>query len=44
MSELEFLGKRSTWPWSTGTFRGFASALLLPIVIFVITQIIARLI
>ena len=38
IAERELIGKLSTWPWSTGTFRGFASALLLPIAIWAITR------
>ena len=43
LAEHEVLAKLPTWPWSTVTFRGFASALLVPVVIFVITQLIGRL-
>jgi hypothetical protein len=42
LSEHEMIGKLHTWPWSAGTFRGFASALLLPIALIVITQAIDR--
>jgi hypothetical protein len=44
LSEHDVLGRLSTWPWTTGTFRGVASAVLLPILIFVITHAIDRLI
>jgi hypothetical protein len=44
LSEHDVLAKLATWPWSTGTFRGVASAVLLPIVIFVLTRAIDRLI
>jgi hypothetical protein len=42
IAERDLYAKVSTWPWSAGTFRGFASALLLPVAIFMITQVIAR--
>ncbi len=44
LSEREVLAKLPTWPWSTGTFRGVASAVLLPVAIFVITRLIDQLI
>jgi hypothetical protein len=36
--EREILAKLPTWPWSTGTIRGFASALFLPIGLFLIQR------
>jgi hypothetical protein len=36
--EQELLAKLPTWPWSTGTIRGFASALFLPIALFLIQR------
>ncbi|MDL2334738.1 MAG: hypothetical protein QFC55_01735 [Chloroflexota bacterium] len=44
LAERDVLLKLPTWPWSTGTFRGVATAVLLPIVIFVITRLIDQLI
>ena len=44
LSEREVLARLSAWPWSTGTFRGVASAVLLPIGIFLITRILDRVI
>jgi hypothetical protein len=44
IAERDLILKLSTWPWSTTTFRGIASALLLPILIFVITRLIDQLI
>jgi hypothetical protein len=44
LAELEFVRRLSTWPWATGTFRGVASALLLPIAIFLITRLLDRLV
>ncbi|MBF8290094.1 MAG: hypothetical protein HW391_1062, partial [Chloroflexi bacterium] len=37
--EREILAKLPTWPWSTGTIRGFASALALPITIFLLQRL-----
>ncbi len=34
----EIIAKLPTWPWSTGTIRGFGSALLLPIALFLIQR------
>ena len=42
IAERDFIGKLSPWPWSTGTLRGFASALLLPLVIWAITRVLER--
>lgn len=36
--EREVLAKLPTWPWSTGTIRGFGSALLLPIALFLVQR------
>lgn len=36
--ERDLLQKTSTWPWSPGTLRGFASTLLLPIFLWVVTR------
>ena len=33
-----------TWPWPPQVFRGFVSALLLPLAIFILTRVIADLI
>ncbi|MDL2336116.1 MAG: hypothetical protein QFC55_08810 [Chloroflexota bacterium] len=42
IAERDLLTRLPTWPWTTTTIRGFASALLLPVVIFVITRAIDR--
>lgn len=44
LAERDVLAKLHTWPWSAGTFRGFASALILPIALILFTQVIDRLI
>ncbi len=36
--QREIIAKLPTWPWSTGTIRGFGSALLLPMVLFLIQR------
>jgi hypothetical protein len=36
--ETEILAKLPTWPWSLGTIRGFASALLVPILLFLVQR------
>jgi hypothetical protein len=42
LQEREFIGKQSTLPWDTGTFRAVASAVLLPIVLFLLTRALER--
>jgi hypothetical protein len=42
IAERDLLTRLSTWPWTNATLRGFGSALLLPVVIFVITHAIDR--
>jgi hypothetical protein len=42
IAERDLIARLSTWPWSTTTFRTFGSALLLPIVIWVVTRILER--
>jgi len=44
LAERDVLAKLHTWPWSAGTFRGFASALILPIALILFTQVIDRVI
>jgi hypothetical protein len=38
LQEREFVGKLSTWPWDTSTFRAVLSAVALPIVLFLLTR------
>ncbi len=42
--ERELLKKVSTWPWDPATIRGFTSALLLPIFLWVVTRLLERII
>lgn len=41
--QRDILAKLPTWPWSTATLRGFGSAILLPMAIFVARQALSRL-
>jgi hypothetical protein len=40
--ERELLKKVPTWPWDTATIRGFSSALLLPIFLWIVTRLLER--
>lgn len=42
LRERDALGRISTWPWNPRTIRGFASALLLPIVLWLATRVLER--
>ena len=42
LAERDLYSRLSTWPWSTGTFRGLASAILLPIVIGLTLRLLTR--
>jgi len=42
--ERELLEKVSTWPWNPATIRSFSSALLLPIFLWLVTQLLDRVI
>ena len=44
LAERDLFNKLPTWPWSVATLRGVASAILLPVLIFVLTRVIDRLI
>jgi hypothetical protein len=39
MKEQAVLSKVSTWPWQSDTFRGVATAILLPVVVWAITRL-----
>jgi hypothetical protein len=41
--QREIVAKLPTWPWSPGTARGFASAILLPLAIFVAQRLVSQL-
>jgi hypothetical protein len=40
--ERELIGKISTWPWDLSTLRGFTSALLLPIILWLATRLLEK--
>lgn len=40
--ERELIEKISTWPWDPRTLRGFASALMLPIFLWLVTRLLER--
>ena len=42
LQQREVLAKLPTWPWSTTTLRAFVSAMLLPIVLFLIQRVLAQ--
>ena len=41
-TQRDILNKIPTWPWRAGTFRGMATTLLLPIIIWLITRLLTR--
>ena len=40
--QREILAKLPTWPWSTTTLRGFVTAILLPMALFLAQQALSR--
>ncbi|MBK6768932.1 MAG: hypothetical protein IPG72_07985 [Ardenticatenales bacterium] len=44
IEERQLIEGISTWPWRSSTLRGFASTLLLPIIIWLIQRLLARLV
>ncbi len=42
VAERNLIAGISTWPWDTGTLRGFASALLLPLFLWLATRLLER--
>jgi hypothetical protein len=44
MRQREIVAKLSTWPWSAGTARGFASAILLPLGLYLVQQLLSQLV
>ena len=41
-AELQLVEKASTWPWEASLFRGFATAVLLPLALYVAQQVLGR--
>jgi hypothetical protein len=44
LQEREMLAKLPTWPWQAATLRGFASALLLPVVVYLLARAAERIV
>jgi hypothetical protein len=42
MNERDLLARVSTWPWAPETLRGFATAIVLPIVLWLIYRVLAE--
>lgn len=42
LAERDVLMKLPTWPWSAGTFRGIASAVVLPVALWLVFRILER--
>ena len=42
LQQRDVLARLPTWPWSAGTLRGFVSAILLPLVIFLIQRVLVQ--
>jgi hypothetical protein len=42
VAERDLIERLSTWPWSPATFRGFAGALVLPVVVWAIIRVLER--
>ncbi|MGD8552370.1 MAG: hypothetical protein PVH60_10730 [Anaerolineales bacterium] len=42
IEERALIEKVSTWPWNSGTIRGFASSMILPVVLWLITRFLGR--
>jgi hypothetical protein len=42
LAERELYLRLSTWPWSQGTFRGFVSAVVLPVLLAVVFRLLGR--
>jgi hypothetical protein len=44
LQQREFIGKLSTWPWGSSTLRGVLSAFAVPIILFVLTRALERIV
>jgi hypothetical protein len=42
LAARELIARTPTWPWSSGTFRGFSTAVLLPILLWRVLRILER--
>ena len=44
LADRDLVARLSTWPWTTAVFRGFASAVVVPIVLWLLFRILERVI
>jgi hypothetical protein len=44
LQQRDVLAKLPTWPWSTGTLRGFVTAIFLPLGLFILQRILSQLV
>ncbi|MEW5992135.1 MAG: hypothetical protein AB1736_12420 [Chloroflexota bacterium] len=44
VTERDLVARIPTWPWSTGALTGFVSAVLLPLALFLVQQVLSRLV
>ncbi len=44
VGERDVLKRLSTWPWQADTLRGFLSSIALPILVWIITNLLGRVI
>ena len=44
LAERDVLAKLPTWPWSPGTLRGFATAAVLPVLLWLVFRVLERLV
>ena len=42
IQQRDLLAKLPTWPWSTGTFRAFLTAILLPLFLFIVQRVLVQ--
>ena len=42
IAERELIAHTSTWPWSTGTLRGFSTAVLLPVALWLVFRVLEQ--
>jgi hypothetical protein len=42
LAERELIARTTTWPWSTGTLRGFSTAVLLPVVLWLVFRVLEQ--
>jgi len=42
LQQRDVLAKLPTWPWSAGTLRGFVTAILLPVFVFLLQMLVGR--